>query len=276
MGEPSSMSKSGKTINKILRLVGIAALLATGLTSTAARAVPVSLQNATATFSQTAGSGGGVDYSVANSIDGVTNHLFNGWASGTLNGTTDQIAVWETVTDVNATTLEIKLIHNAANNLQHLLGNFRLSVTSDNRDTFANSAATGGDVTANWTELTNATVSNVSSSQGMLALSVLGDNSILATTVSGDTPTTATYTISYSGLFAGITGIRLETLTNNLLPFDGPGMYPLNGNFLLSEITLDVSGDIETSVVPVPAALPLFGTGLAIMGFIGWRRKRNS
>ena len=29
------------------------------------------------------------------------------------------------------------------------------------------------------------------------------------------------------------------------------------------------------SEVPVPAALPLFGTGLGIMGFIGWRRKRR-
>jgi len=27
--------------------------------------------------------------------------------------------------------------------------------------------------------------------------------------------------------------------------------------------------------VPLPAALPLFGTGLALMGFIGWRRKRK-
>lgn len=29
------------------------------------------------------------------------------------------------------------------------------------------------------------------------------------------------------------------------------------------------------SQVPVPAALPLFGTGLAVMGFVGWRRKRK-
>ncbi len=29
------------------------------------------------------------------------------------------------------------------------------------------------------------------------------------------------------------------------------------------------------SVVPLPATLPLFGTGLAVMGFIGWRRKRK-
>ena len=31
----------------------------------------------------------------------------------------------------------------------------------------------------------------------------------------------------------------------------------------------------SVSEVPVPAALPLFGTGLGIMGFIGWRRKRR-
>ncbi len=30
------------------------------------------------------------------------------------------------------------------------------------------------------------------------------------------------------------------------------------------------------SVVPLPAALPLYGTGLAIMGFIGWRRKQRN
>lgn len=32
----------------------------------------------------------------------------------------------------------------------------------------------------------------------------------------------------------------------------------------------------SVSAVPVPAALPLFGTGLAIMGFLGWRRKRKA
>ncbi len=32
----------------------------------------------------------------------------------------------------------------------------------------------------------------------------------------------------------------------------------------------------SVSQVPVPAALPLFGTGLALMGFFGWRRKRKA
>jgi len=30
------------------------------------------------------------------------------------------------------------------------------------------------------------------------------------------------------------------------------------------------------SVIPLPAALPLYGTGLAIMGLIGWRRRRKA
>lgn len=30
------------------------------------------------------------------------------------------------------------------------------------------------------------------------------------------------------------------------------------------------------SVVPLPAGLPLYGAGLALMGFLGWRRKRKA
>jgi len=32
---------------------------------------------------------------------------------------------------------------------------------------------------------------------------------------------------------------------------------------------------VDVGVVPLPAALPLYGTGLALMGFIGWRRKQR-
>jgi len=33
---------------------------------------------------------------------------------------------------------------------------------------------------------------------------------------------------------------------------------------------------LGTSVTPVPATLPLFGSGLAVMGLLGWRRKRKN
>ncbi len=34
--------------------------------------------------------------------------------------------------------------------------------------------------------------------------------------------------------------------------------------------------DVQVSVVPLPAALPLYGAGLALLGFMGLRRKQNS
>jgi hypothetical protein len=32
----------------------------------------------------------------------------------------------------------------------------------------------------------------------------------------------------------------------------------------------------EAAAVPIPAALPLFATGLGLMGLVGWRRKRRA
>ncbi|OUR79662.1 hypothetical protein A9Q83_04535 [Alphaproteobacteria bacterium 46_93_T64] len=34
--------------------------------------------------------------------------------------------------------------------------------------------------------------------------------------------------------------------------------------------------EVTVSAVPLPAALPLYGAGIAVMGFIGWRKKRNA
>ena len=36
-----------------------------------------------------------------------------------------------------------------------------------------------------------------------------------------------------------------------------------------------VSGSVEVLVTPIPAALPLFATGLGVLGLLGWRRKRK-
>ncbi len=32
--------------------------------------------------------------------------------------------------------------------------------------------------------------------------------------------------------------------------------------------------NIEVSVVPLPAALPLYGAGMALLGFLGWRKRK--
>lgn len=40
--------------------------------------------------------------------------------------------------------------------------------------------------------------------------------------------------------------------------------------------TTGVVGAPDVNVVPLPAALPLFATGLGVMGLFGWRRKRKA
>jgi hypothetical protein len=38
----------------------------------------------------------------------------------------------------------------------------------------------------------------------------------------------------------------------------------------------DQSFTLEIGTTPIPAALPLFATGLGAMGLLGWRRKRKA
>lgn len=54
--------------------------------------------------------------------------------------------------------------------------------------------------------------------------------------------------------------------------FFGAGSIGSGGLLQFDDSNLVTS---TNSVVPLPAALPLFGTGLAIMGLLGWRRKRK-
>ena len=110
---------------------------------------PVALQNATALYSQ-----GGFPVSAA--INGVMNPNpagGDGWAN---DGLGDNTAVFETVADLGfeeGTDLTFKISSGGFGNGSHTLGKFRLSVTTDDRGTFADGLAGGGDVTANWTVL---------------------------------------------------------------------------------------------------------------------------
>jgi MYXO-CTERM domain-containing protein len=219
----------------------------------AANAAPVTLQTGTATFSQL------LPACSSHSPDlAVNGNLFdNGWAIATFcspgDSTSPQAAVWETAVDVDATTLLFALHQNFGS--QHLIGRFRLSVTSDNRSDFADGLDNGGDVTANWVVLTSPVISG----PGGLTLAVQPDGSILA---GGSVPNTGTYTLTYTGAFLGVTGIRLEVLADPSLPFNGPGLQPTNGNFVLSELQLDASG---TPSAPEPGTGALALLGLATL-----------
>ncbi|WP_373084491.1 VPLPA-CTERM sorting domain-containing protein [Sneathiella sp.] len=60
---------------------------------------------------------------------------------------------------------------------------------------------------------------------------------------------------------------NLDTLTNIAVNFWAKGTEDTYGGYL---------DDVRISAVPLPAALPLYGAGLAAMGFMGWRRKRKA
>ena len=68
----------------------------------------------------------------------------------------------------------------------------------------------------------------------------------------------------------GFYNVDSAGLTTGEIEIGTPGnadilLYP-SGNVLLGSV----------SATPLPAALPLFGSALGMMGLIGWRRKRKN
>jgi hypothetical protein len=203
----------------------------------------VILQQPTATFSQTSFA----DFLVGTAINGtVVDGL--GWAIQF--GIGYQVAAFETATDIGydgGSLLTFTLTHAFTLVPEHTLGRFRLSVTTDDRNSFADGLPAGGDVTANWAVLDPI---SFTSAHGAM-LSELADYSILA---SGPSPDTDLYTVIAATLLTGITGVRLEALQDPSLPFNGPGRQPQNGNFVLSEF------EMSLDPIPEPSAWAILTT----------------
>lgn len=181
---------------------------------------------------------------------------------------TYQAAVFQSATDFGypgGATLAFTLHQNYPG---HELGRFRLSITTDNRGSYADGLATGGDVTANWVVLTPQSYTSANGA----TLTLLPDNSLLSSEFHPDTDV---YTVTSVTSLTGITGIRLEVLPDASLPNNGPGRF-LNGNFALTDFqatvtpvpapSLAVSAPTTTAVLPIAAGQAATLTGVASGG----------
>jgi PEP-CTERM motif len=244
-----------------LAIASIAILL---LATQPARSGSVPLENATATYSQ---AGGGGPWNASDAINGGANQTMNGWAIANpdLTSASPQTAVFQSVSDVGfAGGTELTFTLSQLHGDNHTIGDFRISVTTDARNTYADGLQTGGNVTANWVILSP----DAATATGGATLTPQGDGSILA---SGTSPLTSVYTITAFTNLVDITGFRLEALANSSLPDDGPGRQPSNGNFVLTQF------QVSASAVPEPSALVLAGLGFAgLAGFSFHRQLRRS
>lgn len=73
-----------------------------------------------------------------------------------------------------------------------------------------------------------------------------------------------------------LTGFESGEIADLILNIDGVqlGLFEGASDQLDQETAFFQISVGDVSVVPLPAALPLLGGGIALMGFMGWRRKR--
>lgn len=233
---PASHRGKAMNIDVRSRIVRRLCLLAAPLAfAGAATAGPVSLDNETATFCQDG-------YPIYDAFDGGFGSG-SGWAIDPTEGN-NQVAVVKAGNDIGGSgetrlTFRLHMFWGG----QHTIGKFRLSATTSGRSTYGQ-GATCSDATpgggASWTVL----FPQVVASQNGQTLTVQPDGSVLA---SGNNPDGDLVTFQVTTTLRGITGFRLEVLTDPSFVNNGPGRAG-NGNFVLNELTLDAS-----PIVPVPA-----------------------
>jgi hypothetical protein len=82
--------------------------------------------------------------------------------------------------------------------------------------------------------------------------------------------------VGFTLLSTALRGLSFTFTSTSLIFFATEGRIGrgtvISGIFL----TAVPPGDVNPAPVPIPAALPFLAAGLGAMGFMGWRRKRNS
>ena len=185
--------------------------------------------SAVATFYQ-------IDYAPSKMIDGdFSNAQGNGWAvAGLSDAAADALLTIASPLPAGQYNLTFKIYQNY-NNPGHILGDFALDYT------------TAASPTLSSTQIP-VSIQNASSLNGT-TFSLLSPGELLTNT-SNNSLGIDTYTISaivYSAF--PITGIFLDAIKNPSLPGGGPGgQYP-NGNFVVSEFTLDAMASLMSGTV---------------------------
>ena len=83
--------------------------------------------------------------------------------------------------------------------------------------------------------------------------------------------------LPFAGTTIDLLSLTLDALTPGtsrviLSPGGGLGGLAFAG---VSVPFISASGSVTVSAIPLPAALPLYGVGIAVLGFIGWCKKRK-
>lgn len=192
-------------------------------------------------------------------IDGVIADN-NGWAPGATNVDLNPAIALETVTDGPEGMYEFTFYHSntIAATDNHTLARFILSATTDNRADFADGVV-GGDLTANWTELTP--LSAVSLDGSGATFNIIGNE----IQVTGTNPATDTYLVKANVPLAGVTGFRVDTISSAVAPL-GPGRAP-NRNFIITEL--------QVVHVPEPSGVFLVIAGLLLAARLMSRTRRK-